>query len=260
MMKTARNISVCVETHLGLKRAKNEDACQLVYRKGSGLDVDAFGRMFAVADGMGGHAGGEVASRTACEGLLEYYAGDLEAGMDLNPVERRLMRLNKVIWRIEKEIFRLGEKIPEYANMGTTLSVLLLFKEFALIAHVGDSRIYRFRNGVLKQLTQDETMAQLSLEMGYIKPEDVRGHPQSHVLIQALGTGLEKVNARVEKVASGDAFLLCSDGLYDMVSDQQIHEILSKFTPAEGACERLIKAALHNGGRDNVTAILVEVE
>ncbi len=260
MMKTKQNISVCVETHVGLKRAKNEDAYQLVYGKKSGLNIDAFGRMFAVADGMGGHAGGEVASKTACEGLLEYYAGDLEAGMDLNPIESRLIRLNKVIWRIEKEIFRLGEKIPEYANMGTTLSVLVLFKGHALIVHVGDSRIYRLRNSVLKQLTQDETMAQLSLEMGYIKPEDVRGHPQSHVLIQALGTGLEKVNARVEKVAAGDVFLLCSDGLYDMVLDQKIHEILSKFTVAEGACERLIKAALHNGGRDNVTAILVEVE
>ncbi len=261
MMKTTQNISVCVETDMGLKRAKNEDAYQLVYHTEAGYDLASFGRMFAVADGMGGHAGGEVASRIACEGLLAYYVGELETGMNLNPFEIRLRRLDKVIWRIEKDIAHHGEEMPKFANMGTTLSVLVLFKGYALIAHVGDSRIYRLRNSGLKQLTQDETMAQLSVEMGYLKPEEVPGHPQGHILIQALGVGgLEEVNTRIEKVEAGDIYLLCSDGLYDMVSDKRIHEILHESTVAQGACGRLVEAALHNGGRDNVTAILVEVE
>ena len=212
MIKTIRDISFCVKTDVGLKRATNEDSYQLVYDNEAGYDVDTFGRMFAVADGMGGHTGGEVASRIACEGLLDYYPGQLETGRNVDPVEAGLRRLEKVIWKIEKEIFRLSEEMPEYSHMGTTLSVLVLLKGHALIAHVGDSRIYRFRNGHLEQLTEDETMAQLSVEMGYLRPDEISGHPLSHVLIQALGQGIEEVHTRIEKIETGDIFLLCSDG------------------------------------------------
>ncbi len=258
MMKTIQDISVCVETDVGLQRPKNEDSYQLVYHNEAGYDVDSFGRMFAVADGMGGHAGGEVASRTACEGLLDYYTGQLETGRNVDPVVAGLRRLEKIIWKIEKEILRLIEKMPQYGHMGTTLSVLVLLKGHALIAHVGDSRVYRFRNGALEQLTEDETMAQLSVEMGYLRPDEVAGHPLSHVLIQALGQGIEEVHTRIEKVEAGDIFLLCSDGLYDMVSDKGIHEILDESAVNHGGCGRLVRAAIGNGGRDNVTVILVQ--
>lgn len=258
MMKTIQDISVCVETDVGLQRPKNEDSYQLVYHNEAGYDVDSFGRMFAVADGMGGHAGGEVASRTACEGLLEYYAGQLETGRNVDPVEAGLGRLEKVIWKIEEKISSLSEEMPEYGHMGTTLSVLVLLKGHALIAHVGDSRVYRFRNGALEQLTEDETMAQLSVEMGYLRPDEVAGHPLGHVLTQALGQEIEEVHTRMEKVEAGDIFLLCSDGLYDMVSDTRIHEILDESAVDHGGCARLVKAALDNGGKDNVTVILVE--
>ena len=259
-MEADRELNVCAETDVGYKRAKNEDAYQLVYNREADRDVAFFGSMFAIADGMGGHAGGEVASGTACEGLLEYYAGELESEINLNPMEVRLERLEAIIWRIEKKIFRLAEEMPKFAHMGTTLSVLVLFKGYALIAHVGDSRIYRLRNSGLKQLTEDETMAQLSVEMGYLKPEEVPGHPQGHILTQALGVGgLEEVNTRIEKVEAGDIYLLCSDGLYDMVSDNRIHEILQESERMQHGCERLVKAALQNGGKDNVTVILVGV-
>jgi len=254
-----QDVSVCVKSDIGFKRRKNEDAYLMVYQNEAGFDVASFGRMFAVADGMGGTAGGDVASKTACEGLLAYYAGESETEMDVNPLEWRLGRLESVIWMIEKEICRLGEEVPNLADMGTTLSVLLLFQGHALIAHVGDSRVYRFRSGVMEQLTRDETMAQLSVEMGYLKPENLSGHPQGHVLTQALGAGLEKVNTRVERLESGDVFLLCSDGLYDMVPDKRILEIFQKSDGVEGVCQRLVEEALHNGGRDNVTVILVEV-
>ncbi len=259
-MKTIQDVNVCVKTDVGLQRPKNEDSYQLVYHNEAGYDVDSFGRMFAVADGIGGHAGGEVASRTACEGLLEYYAGQLEIGKNVDPVETRLKRLERIIWKIEEEISRLSEEMPEYANMGTTLSVLVIFKAYALTAHVGDSRVYRFRRGVLEQLTEDETMAQLSVELGFLQPDEVPGHPQGHVLTQALGVGLEEVHTRVEKVVPGDIFLLCSDGLYDMVPDKQLNEILNESTVEQGTCERLIKEALRKGGKDNITVILVGVE
>ena len=253
------SVDVCVETNVGLKRAKNEDSYQLIYLTGEGYNIDSFGMMFAVADGMGGHAGGQVASRTACEVLLEYYAGQMETGMNANPIEVRLRRLEKIIWKVEEEISRLGKKIPEYAHMGTTLSALVLFRGYALIAHVGDSRIYRFRKGSLEQLTEDETIAQLSVEMGLLRPDEVPGHPLGHVLSQALGEGLEAVQTRIEKVEAGDVFLLCSDGLYDMVSAKRIHEILAE-SKVQRACGRLIKAALLNGGKDNITVLLVETQ
>lgn len=259
-MKTTPDIRACVKTDVGLKRNNNEDAHQLVYREGAGYDIDTFGRMFAVADGMGGHAGGEVASRVACEVLLEYYAGQLDTEEKPNPVGVRLERLDEIFWRIEKEICQLSREMPQYANMGTTLSVLLLFSGHAIIAHVGDSRIYRLRKGVLEQLTEDETMAQLSLEMGYLKPEEVREHQQSHILIQALGVGLDEVNTRVEKIESQDVYLLCSDGLYDMVPDDRIREILLASRGRQDACEKLVKAALHEGGKDNITVIVTEVK
>jgi serine/threonine protein phosphatase PrpC len=102
-------------------------------------------------------------------------------------------------------------------------------------------------------------MQDISVELGYLKPEDIPGHPQGHVLTQALRTGLEEVNTRIERVESGDVFLLCSDGLYDMVTDKRILEIVKKSDGVEGACQSLVEEALRNGGRDNVTVILVEV-
>jgi protein phosphatase len=253
-------VKVYIETNAGLKRENNEDSYQLVYRQGEDYDIDSLGMMFAVADGIGGHTGGQFASRIACEALLEYYTGKVETKTDTETIDSRMRHLKKVIWKIEEEISRLGEEIPKYAYMGTTLSVLVLLKGHALIAHVGDSRIYRFRKASLKQLTIDETMAHLSVEMGYLQPDDANDHPLSHILSQALGGGLEKVYTRTEKMEAGDIFLLCSDGLYNMISDKKIYKILNESSDTRKVCKLLIKTALNRGGEDNITAILVETE
>ncbi len=253
-------IDVCVETDVGLKRTRNEDSYQLVYDRREGYDIDSFGMLFAIADGMGGHAAGQVASRTACKGLLTYYAGKMAPETTYDPVEARLRRLEKVVWEIQDQICRFRKGTSQYANMGTTLSVLVLYGGYALTAHVGDSRIYRLRNDVLEQLTVDETMAQLSLEMGLLRPDDIPDHPLGHVLTQALGEGLEEVHTRVERAKIGDIFLPSTDGLHDSVADDEVKEILRINPAGQQACDRLIEAALERGGKDNMTVIVVRVQ
>jgi protein phosphatase len=143
--------------------------------------------------------------------------------------------------------------------MGTTLSALVLLKDTALIAHVGDSRIYRLRNHQLERLTQDHTMAQLSIEMGYMDEEEAASHPQSNILTDVIGQGFDEVQTRMEKVAGGDVFLLCTDGLHHMLSESRIQEILESFSPEISACDRLVEEAVKAGGRDNITVITVHV-
>jgi len=128
-----------------------------------------------------------------------------------------------------------------------------------LIAHVGDSRIYRLRQNTLEQMTQDHTMAQIFIELGHLSSEKGSKHPSRHVLTQALGHEIEVINTGIEKIKKGDIFLLCSDGLNDMLTDAEIQYILSSRSKFKDKCSRLIKKALKMGGKDNVTVIIVRI-
>jgi protein phosphatase len=143
--------------------------------------------------------------------------------------------------------------------MGTTLSVLLLLKEKALIAHVGDSRIYRLRRDFLEQLTEDHTFAQAFLQQGYMTSEEASRHPTRHVMTQAVGRGIESIFNKTENVEQGDIFLLCSDGLYDMLPDIEIKDILLENPKVSDQCDRLVERALDMGGKDNVTVMVIQV-
>jgi len=255
-----QNVKVFVKTDIGLKRETNEDNYLVVDGSRKSNSTENKGMMFAVADGMSGHVGGEIASKMACEGLRKYYSSEICDNVDeiKDSYEIKLKELEGIIFEIDSTISNFGERKKEYEYMGTTLSVLVLIKEKALIAHVGDSRIYRFRHDNLEQLTEDDTMAQLSVEMGLLKPEEAISHPLRHTLIQALGQGIDEVHSRIEDIKRGDLFLLCSDGLYDMVPDDSIRTILLYTTPQK-ACDRLVDEALKNGGRDNVTVMVVRI-
>jgi serine/threonine protein phosphatase PrpC len=170
-----------------------------------------------------------------------------------------LRHLKEIFWKAHGKIRGYASLNKLYPGMGTTLSVLLLHRDKALIAHVGDSRIYRLRNNVFEPLTEDDTLAQLSVEMGYIRPDEAANHPLRHLLSQSVGEGLEEVHTRTESVAEEDIFLLCSDGLHHMVTEDEIKEILQQSPVGSGLCDRLIDAALEKGGRDNVTVIVVRV-
>jgi serine/threonine protein phosphatase PrpC len=250
---------VCVRTAKGVKRKHNEDSYRVIGGEAKNdYDTVRRGTMFAVADGMGGQRGDGIASKMACEGLSDYYSWKLSAQEPLRP-QRRLNLLEKVIYRIHNKIEKYGQENKAYAHMGTTLSVLLLVDNQALIAHVGDSRIYRLRRNHLEKLTENHTMAQLSVEMGYLRLQKGENHPLQHLLTQAVGEGVDEIQTRIEKVKAGDIFLLCTDGLYGILSEDEIKKTLWSDVANHSACDRLVGAALGQGGKDDVTVIVVQV-
>ena len=253
-------MKTCVKTDRGLKRKENEDHVLVVDGDDPRYDTGSLGGLFAVADGMGGHKGGAEASGMACEGLLEYYYANPSVSKgsgDDGP--SRLKVLEEAFHRVDLNIHDASLRVRELEGMGTTLSALVLLEDTALIAHVGDSRIYRFRNHRLERLTRDHTMAQLSVEMGYMDEEKARSHPLQNVLTDVVGQGFDEVQTRIETVAGGDVFLLCTDGLYHELPDGLIEKVLEGSSPENGACNRLVQEALHAGGRDNITVITILV-
>ncbi|MBW1999651.1 MAG: serine/threonine-protein phosphatase [Deltaproteobacteria bacterium] len=256
-----RDLRVCCKTDIGPKRPRNEDHYVIVKDPRDGRDTRSLGYLFAIADGMGGHPGGAEASLMACEQLVNYYYDNREIDkQDIGAtVRKRLGVLEEAILKIHGDIQKYARIHKGYEGMGTTLSALVLLGSFALTAHVGDSRVYRLRGTGLEKLTEDHTMAQLSVEMGFLKQDEARDHPMSHVLMQSVGTGLEEVHTRLEKTLPGDTFLLCSDGLHGVVPDEAIKEILARNPEVEAACGRLLAEALGRGGRDNVTVMVIHV-
>ena len=226
-------------SHVGRKRPNNEDA---FYPQQDGCSSEV--TLVAVADGMGGHAGGEVASRTAI---------DLVAATKGTPKE--------IIYAANDAILGAMVKDTDLAGMGTTLTLAQLHPDgYATLGHVGDSRAYLLRGGNLNQLTVDDNMAQNLVEQGEISKEEARTHPRSSWLTQALGflDQLEVEQPTID-LEIGDRLMLCSDGLNGMLSDREIKPILEGRPPSD-AVWGLIEAANHAGGRDNITVVVVDVK
>ena len=216
--------------------------------------------LLVVADGMGGHAGGEVASRLAIATLINIilHAPDWIMRLDDEQAERlmdRAVARYRVIHKALQERARLD---PELRGMGTTMTAAYSVGHDLFIAQVGDSRAYRFRDGTLQLLTRDQTHAQMLANEGLIRQQDVARHRLRHVLTSALGGSQNQMRTEIERttLADGDRLLLCSDGLTDMVDDGEIAEVLRQEPRSEVACRQLVDRALANGGKDNVTVVL----
>ena len=213
------------------------------------------GRFFIVADGMGGHAGGEEASRIATEQIRAH----LEAYWDDRDISSEQL-LEQAIDKANKSILEDQLQHPERKDMGTTV-VVTIFRERPWCAHVGDSRIYQWRNSELKQVTEDHTWVSLAIKSGEISKEQAKIHPWRHVLSQCLGRkDLYKIELQELDVQSGDIILMCSDGLTEEVPDEKIQDFLSECETCEQTAEKLISAAKEAGGSDNITVVLVEAE
>lgn len=225
-------------THVGKVRKNNEDALIFIEPE-----------TFAVADGMGGQAAGEIASKILIDTAKNF--------LPTVPEPHNEDILKKVIMKSNAAILREAANNPEYRGMGTTATILHIYKSRAYYAHVGDSRIYRLKNNILEQITQDHSYVENLVRKGEITAAEARVHPMKNLLTQAVGAVPEvEVDTASFSVNIGDIFLLCTDGLTNMVDDKKITEILlSSGNPAEN----LIQAALDNGGADNVSVIVVFV-
>jgi PPM family protein phosphatase len=205
--------------------------------------------LFAVADGMGGHQGGEVASSLALETL-----GRLNAGQD-----GALRALVEEIRRANREVLEKGGADPALQGMGTTLTVLLTEGEKAHVAHVGDSRAYLLRDGNLQQLTEDHTLVQRMVREGRLTPDEADHHPQRSILTRALGVDEEvPVDELTLPIHSGDRLLLCTDGLTGMIGEKRIQDILEAQRDPQAASNQLVEEANRAGGDDNITVIVLE--
>jgi PPM family protein phosphatase len=216
--------------------------------------------LLVVADGMGGHAGGDVASRLAVATLINIilHAPDWIMRLDDEHAER-LMDRAVARYRVVHEALRERARLdPQLKGMGTTMTAAYSLGRDLFITQVGDSRAYRFRDGILQLLTRDQTQAQMLADEGLIRQQDVARHRLRHVLTSALGGSHSQVRAEIERstLADGDRLLLCSDGLTDMVEDAEIADVLRHEVRSEEACRLLVDRALANGGKDNVTVVL----
>jgi protein phosphatase len=232
-------------SHPGVVRQHNEDACY----------ADAQGRFFMVADGMGGYCGGERASQLTVSIIALY----LETYWQQNREPAEVMR--RAIERANEHLLAEQVQNPVIKDMGTTV-VLWCRGEGnqAWFCHVGDSRLYRMRGNRLEQLTQDHTWVAQAIESGGLSPMQARSHPWRHLLTQCLGRDdLEPVPVYPLTLEPGDCYLLCSDGLTEEVLDWQIAATLRLMRSPEWAVQTLIDAACKRGGRDNITALVVQV-
>lgn len=239
----------------GLRRARNED--RVASDSGRGIAL--------LADGMGGHKGGEIASGLAIDTMLRELADGLD-GLDRQAEDPDGYSPESVLARraVEKSndiIHRTALSQPQYEGMGTTLTLALFYDDRLTIAHVGDSRAYRLRGGYLDQITRDHTLMQELVDRGFYTPEEARASLNRNIVTRALGTEAGvRVDVQEELTLPGDLYLLCSDGLNDMVDDEAITLTLREIGDnLEASAQRLVSQANEQGGVDNVSVVLVRV-
>jgi len=243
-------------TDTGIKRTNNEDSFLVLDGK----------NIFAVADGMGGHSSGEIASRIAVETISEFfskndisedstwpYAYDDNISFEGNKLKTAVAVANEKIQEYASEH-------PESRGMGTTVVAVQVIDSRLVLCHVGDSRCYLFRDGKLGALTSDHSWVNEQVKLGLLSEEEAQRHPFRNVITKALGTKGE-ATAEINETTNreGDLLLLCTDGLNSMISDDEIAGIISKDSSLEEKAKSLIEAANNNGGEDNITLVLVKI-
>lgn len=243
-------LTVAQRTDVGRKRQHNEDSVAYIIPKDQQL-LENKGALFIVADGMGGHAAGEVASEIAVDTVCTLYYQDADTDIPLS-IRRAIQYANATIYQRATEN-------AQHSGMGTTCVAAVLRGTTAYIANVGDSRAYLVRKGHVRQISQDHSWVAEQVRMGQMTAEEAQLHSMRNIITRSLGPFPEvEVDVFVEPVEEGDAFVLCSDGLSGMISDDDITSIVEQFGPQESVY-RLVDYANAQGGMDNITAIVARI-
>ncbi|WP_394823974.1 Stp1/IreP family PP2C-type Ser/Thr phosphatase [Pendulispora albinea] len=246
-------IELAGKTDVGKKRNHNEDNFSIIEESG----------LYIVADGMGGHASGEVASQMAVDAMKEFFlatAQDPERTWPYKMDRSKGYEENRLITGIKLANLRIYETAQRDAGkrgMGTTIVTMFAVEDGVYIAHVGDSRGYRIRDGKIEQLTEDHSLLNDYIKMKRLTPEEIANFPHKNVIVRALGMkDTVKVDTRFETPRANDTYLLCSDGLSGPLSDPEMLDLVVNAPDLESAAARLIARANENGGPDNITVIL----
>lgn len=239
-----------MKTDLGCVREHNEDRAEFYEPDDPGI-LATRGCLYLVADGMGGHAAGQIASELAIKKML--------AGYYTSTAEDVTEALREGIVTANQHVFQIGAHIPQRSGMGTTLTALALIEDHAYIAHVGDSRAYLMRNNTIQQVTEDHTWVQEQVQKGIMTAAEAEQSPYRNIITRCIGTQpeVEPDLSAVETVV-GDTWLLCSDGLTGAVTDDELLSIVHDKSPSE-ACRQLVELACARGGHDNITVLIVRI-
>lgn len=250
-LRVATKFTVACKTDLGRVRENNEDKFEYYIPEDEAL-LASRGCVFVVCDGMGGHAAGQIASELTCKTFIDVYLH--------HPATEVEVALRSAVVAANRFVTDVSKAVPARRGMGTTLSALILLQDKAYTAQVGDSRIYRLRNGELLQMTVDHTWVEEMTRSGVLTREAAETHPHKHMLTRAIGAeGEVTPDIEIHDSKQGDVYLLCSDGLINHVSDEEIEKALVTYSPAE-ATWRLVGQALGNGGSDNCTVMVVRAD
>jgi PPM family protein phosphatase len=241
------------DSNVGMKRAHNEDAFYLPESE----------RLAIVADGMGGHASGEVASRMAVETISGFFKATQEEQQLTWPFKMdkgHRYDVNRMVTAIKLanlKIHEQAQKDPRCHGMGTTVVSALFLDDALVVGHVGDSRLYRRRDGVFEQVTEDHSLLNDYIKMKHLSPDEIAAFPHKNVIVRALGMkDTVKVDTRYEQPRAGDIYMLCSDGLSGPVTDEESLQLMTSSADLKQCAASLIERANANGGPDNITVVL----
>ncbi|MGI9227447.1 MAG: Stp1/IreP family PP2C-type Ser/Thr phosphatase [Gammaproteobacteria bacterium] len=254
-MNLKGKLDIAGRSNTGLVRSNNED------KIGEDQEIG----LVVLADGMGGYKGGEVASRLAVNTILDELRAEIPK---LTPGEideqtgytKESLAARRSVVKANETIFSVSSTEPQYRGMGTTLVMGIFYDNQITVAHVGDSRMYRFRDGNLQQITVDHTLLQELVDRGFYTQEEANSSLNKNLVTRALGIeGSIAVDIKEDLAMPGDIYILCSDGLTDMVDDPEIHATVKAFKDnLDQLADRLIEIANENGGRDNVSVLLAK--
>lgn len=251
-------ITTAGETNVGMKRTHNEDTFSIMEEE----------NLYVVADGMGGHASGEVASQMAVQNLRDFFRAtreDPEATWPYKMDRSRKYEENRLITGIKLanlKIFEAAQRDSKYRGMGTTMVVTYFVDDGTYLAHVGDSRIYLIRSTNIEQVTEDHSLLNDYIKMKKLSAEEIANFPHKNVIVRALGMKeTVKIDTLFIQPHPADILLLCSDGLSSMIASPQIQEIVqSNYGDLNRGCHELIEEANRNGGHDNITVVLIRID